>query len=274
MGQTLSRRRALDYFTAHPGPADPSGTPLMTVTTRPAGTAQPDQASSEPPLISEILRQRLEQSGQRFFANDTIHTVIETEEERQALLAEVEARVQDLLASLVIDTDNDHNTRETARRVAKMYLQEVFRGRYEPPPKVTDFPNASNLDELFTLGPITVRSACSHHLVPILGRAWVGIHPAERVIGISKFNRLVDWIMSRPHIQEEAAVMIADEIERLVEPKGLGLVIEARHMCVSWRGVKESDTSMVNSVVRGTLRQDRSLKSEFFTLIRSQGFAG
>lgn len=246
----------------------------MTVTTRPSGAPQTDQSQSEPPLMSEVLRQRLLARGDSFLANDTIHQVIETDDERTALLAEVEARMQDLLQSLVIDTVNDHNTADTARRVAKMYIKEVFRGRYEAPPPVTDFPNARDLDELFTLGPITVRSACSHHLVPIMGRAWVGILPSERVIGISKFNRLVDWIMSRPHIQEEAAVMIADEIERLVQPRGLGLVIEAQHMCVSWRGVRETGSTMVNSIVRGALREDRSLKSEFFTLIRGQGFGG
>jgi len=96
--------------------------------------------------------------------------------------------------------------------------------------------------------------------------------PSDRVIGISKFNRLIDWVLSRPHIQEEAAVMVADIIEDLIKPKGLAFVIKAQHMCMSWRGVKEPETRMVNSVVRGAFRVDPSLKKEFFDLIRSQGF--
>jgi GTP cyclohydrolase I len=139
-------------------------------------------------------------------------------------------------------------------------------------PKVTDFPNAKELDEIYTLGPITVRSACSHHFVPIVGQAWIGIVPSDRVIGISKFNRIVDWVMSRPHIQEEAAIMVADTIENLIKPKGLAFVIKAQHMCMTWRGVKEPETKMVNSIVRGSFRSDPSMKKEFFDLIRAHGF--
>ncbi len=221
--------------------------------------------------ISQIIRDRVIAAGDPFFANDTIAHHI-SDMEREELKKEIEGKLQGVFDSLVIDTANDHNTHETARRVAKMYVDEVFKGRYHPMPKVTDFPNAKELDEIYTLGPITVRSACSHHFVPIVGQAWIGILPSDRVIGISKFNRIVDWVMSRPHIQEEAAIMVADTIEDLIKPKGLAFVIKAQHMCMTWRGVKEPETKMVNSIVRGAFRHDPHMKKEFFDLIRAHGF--
>jgi len=221
--------------------------------------------------ISEIIRDRIEAAGDPYFANDSIAHHF-NDREREELKSEIEGKLQSLFSSMLIDTANDHNTNETARRVAKMYVDEVFKGRYHPMPKVTDFPNAKELDEIYTLGPITVRSACSHHFVPIVGQAWVGILPSDRVIGISKFNRIIDWVLSRPHIQEEAAVMVADIIEELIKPKGLAFVIKAQHMCMSWRGVKEPDTRMTNSIVRGMFRTDPHMKKEFFDLIRGHGF--
>ena len=179
-------------------------------------------------------------------------------------------RVKELLKSLLIDVDNDHNSQDTAARVSRMYINEVFKGRYKKQPKVTDFPNAKNLDEIYTLGPISVRSACSHHLVPIIGDCWIGIKPGDKVIGISKFARVADWVFSRPHIQEEAVMILADEIESLCEPKGLAILVKAKHFCMCWRGVKEPNTSMINSVVRGDFRHDASLKQEFFELVKQQ----
>ena len=152
-------------------------------------------------LISEIIRNRIQLHKKRFHANDNISEFINPGE-LDALQNEVASRIRDLLKSLVIDIDNDHNSQETAERVAKMYLKEVFKGRYHRRPTVTDFPNASNLDEIYTLGPISVRSACSHHMVPIIGDCWIGIKPGDKVIGISKFARVADWVFSRPHIQE------------------------------------------------------------------------
>ena len=127
-------------------------------------------------LISEIIRDRIKNSGTRFSANDNISDFINPGE-LEILEKEVASRVKDLLKSLVIDVENDHNTQETAERVSKMYLNEVFKGRYHEQPKVTSFPNDKNLDEIYTVGPISVRSACSHHLVPILGECWIGIKP-------------------------------------------------------------------------------------------------
>ena len=129
-------------------------------------------------LISEIIRDRIKNAGVRFSANDNIADYINPGE-LEILEKEVASRVKDLLKSLVIDVENDHNTQETAERVSKMYLNEVFKGRYHEQPKVTSFPNDKNLDEIYTVGPISVRSACSHHLVPILGECWIGIKPVS-----------------------------------------------------------------------------------------------
>jgi GTP cyclohydrolase IA len=219
------------------------------------------------------LAERLHRKGVPFKANDTIADHIALSE-RDTLRDGVKAAVQNLLDALVIDTVHDHNTVGTAERVARMYVDEVFRGRYHPRPKVTDFPNAKGLDEVYTVGPITVRSACSHHLVPIVGNAWVGVIPGERVIGLSKFNRLTEWVMARPQIQEEAAIQLADEIEALIKPKALAVVIKASHMCMTWRGVREASTSMTTSVMRGLFREDPAARTECMRMMAAQGFGG
>ncbi|MFM7170832.1 MAG: GTP cyclohydrolase I [Cyanobium sp.] len=242
----------------------------MTSTLPPRFSSRPIPADDAPLLpISDRIRQRLEKADVPYFANDNISSFLQ-DGDLDELEREVTAKVRDLLRSLVIDIDNDHNTEETAERVARMYLHEVFKGRYQEQPKIASFPNVKNLDEIYTVGPITVRSACSHHLVPILGNCWIGIKPGERVIGLSKFSRVADWVFSRPHIQEEAVIILADEIERLCQPKGLAILVKAQHYCMKWRGVKEPQTSMMNSVVRGDFRLDPSLKQEFFELVKQQ----
>ena len=219
--------------------------------------------------ISSVIRARLEAASAPDLANDNVAEHL-LDGELDLLQKEVADRVRDLLRSLLIDIDRDHNTEETAERVAKMYLHEVFKGRYHSQPKIASFPNVKQLDEIYTVGPISVRSACSHHLVPILGNCWIGIKPGDRVIGLSKFARVADWVFSRPHIQEEAVMILADEIERLCEPQGLAILVKAQHYCMKWRGVKEPQTSMVNSVVRGDFRIDPNLKAEFFELVKQQ----
>ena len=217
---------------------------------------------------SERIRYRLMDANCRFHANDNIAEHIR-EGELSELKAEVQANMQRVLRSLVIDTDSDHNTQDTAKRVAKMFIEEVFRGRYVPMPAVTEFPNISRLNELMIVGPITVRSACSHHLCPILGRVWIGILPNEHsnLIGLSKYARVCDWVMSRPQIQEEAVVMLADALQDRVKPDGLAIVMEADHFCMHWRGVKDNDTTMTNSMMRGAFLKDPNLRREFLTLL-------
>nr|WP_241765696.1 GTP cyclohydrolase I [Hyphomonas chukchiensis] len=222
-----------------------------------------------PATASARVRERLEAADHRYFANDNISAFLEPGD-LDAIKAEVEAAVDHVLDSLVIDTARDHNTRETAQRVARMYLSEVFSGRYLPAPEATEFPNAEGLNELMIVGPITIRSACSHHLCPIIGRVWIGILPNARsnLIGLSKYARLTDWIMSRPQIQEEAIIQLAALLETLITPDGIAIVMEADHFCMHWRGVKDDNTQMINSVMRGQFLDNASLRREFLTLIR------
>ncbi len=218
--------------------------------------------------VSARIRERIQRARQRFHANDNISAFLEPGD-LDALLDEVEGKMKGVLESLVIDTESDHNTQDTARRVAKMYLTEVFRGRYVAPPPVTEFPNAERLKELMIVGPITVRSACSHHFCPIMGRLWIGLMPNEHsnLIGLSKYSRLAEWVMSRPQIQEEAITQMAELLMRKVSPDGLAVVMEADHFCMHWRGVKDAETKMINSVMRGSFLKDATLRREFLSLI-------
>ncbi len=224
--------------------------------------------------MSAIIRERIKASKKRFNANDNIADFVEPGD-LEKLLDEVAIKMQGVLDSLVIDTATDHNTHNTARRVAKMYVNEVFNGRYVPAPTITEFPNAEHLNELMIVGPITVRSACSHHFCPVIGKVWIGVMPNEHtnVIGLSKYARLAEWVMSRPQIQEEAVVQFADLIQQKTQPDGLAIVMEATHFCMGWRGVKDAESKMINSVMRGSFLKDPNLRREFLSLIPRQSSA-
>ena len=221
--------------------------------------------------VSVKIRERLLAANKRFHSNDNIAEFVQPGE-LEAILNEVEHKMQGVLDSLVIDTTHDHNTSDTARRVAKMFVQEVFRGRYVAAPAITEFPNAEHLNELMIVGPITVRSACSHHFCPVIGKIWIGVLPNEHtnVIGLSKYARLAEWVMGRPQIQEEAVVQLADLIQEKTQPDGLALVMEASHYCMAWRGVKDMDSRMINSVMRGAFLKDPNLRRESLSLIPRQ----
>ncbi|APW37196.1 GTP cyclohydrolase [Rhodoferax koreense] len=233
----------------------------------------PDAMSNdEGTPVSVKIRERLKAARKRFNANDNIAEFIQPGE-LELMLDEVTEKMQAVLDSMVIDTVNDHNTDNTARRVAKMYVKEVFSGRYVAAPKITEFPNAEHLNELMIVGPITVRSACSHHFCPVIGRIWIGVLPNEHtnVIGLSKYARLAEWVMGRPQIQEEAVVQLADLIMEKTQPDGLAIVMEATHYCMAWRGVKDMDSKMINSVMRGVFLKDPNLRREFLALIPQRG---
>ncbi|MFN0137896.1 MAG: GTP cyclohydrolase I [Phycisphaerae bacterium] len=220
--------------------------------------------------VADRIRQRLGAAHRRFHANDSIADFIEPGE-LDALLGEVQAKLQEVLNALVIDTVGDHNTKDTARRVAKMFINEVFRGRYAPMPPVTEFPNIARLNELMIVGPVTVRSACSHHLCPVIGKVWVGVMPNEHsaLIGLSKYARLVEWVMARPQIQEEAIIQLADLLQDKMRPDGLAVIMRADHYCMQWRGVKDMDSKMVNSVMRGSFLKNPNLRREFLALLNN-----
>ena len=229
---------------------------------------KPLNLSDEGRPMSVVIRERVAASKKRYYANDNISDFIQPGD-MDKLLDEVESKMKGVLDSMVIDTEHDHNTNNTARRVAKMYLNEVFKGRYQPLPPITEFPNVGHLNELMIVGPIVVRSACSHHFCPVIGKVWIGVLPNEHtnVIGLSKYARLAEWVMGRPQIQEEAVVQLADLIQQKTQPDGLAIVMEATHFCMSWRGVKDMDSKMINSVMRGTFLKDMNLRREFLSLI-------
>jgi GTP cyclohydrolase IA len=180
-------------------------------------------------------------------------------------LGAVEQACARLLAALWIE-ETPH-TKDTARRMAKAFVNETLHGLYTPKPRVVGFPNGKGLDEVYVVGPVAVRSICAHHFVPIMGRAWLGVLPSNRVLGLSKFSRLTRWVMARPQVQEDATAMLADEIQAAIAPRGLAVVVKASHLCMTWRGVLEHETEMTTSVMRGTFRENGPLRAEFMSLL-------
>ena len=208
------------------------------------------------------------ENSTKLFANDTIYASL-NEGDLQKIEDEVAEAFQGVLKALVINTTDDHNTKDTARRVAKMFVHELFKGRYYPPPEVTAFPNAKKYDQIYITGPISIDSTCAHHFQPITGSCYIGIFPDEKVIGLSKFNRMVDWIASRPQIQEEMTEQIADMVEKETSALGVAVIIKAEHFCMTARGVKEHESEMMTSVVRGIFRDEPTTKAEFFSLLNN-----
>lgn len=227
-----------------------------------------DQEPPMDPRISDTIRNRIVSAGAPYFCNDNISEFL-SEGDREKLVDEVAEQMTGVLKSLVIDIDNDHNTQDTARRVAKMFVNETYGGRYDKAPKVTSFPNASEYDGVYVVGPITVRSTCAHHFQPIYGHAWVGVYPDQKVIGLSKFNRIIDWIASRPQIQEEMTSVIADELAKFAETDSIAVVVKAEHFCMKMRGVKEACSDTATAIMRGEFVTNPSLKEEFYRLMGS-----
>jgi GTP cyclohydrolase IA len=197
--------------------------------------------------------------------NETLDQPL-AEAEREAMIAAAAHKLEELFDILRIDHRNDHNTRETPQRVAKMYVEELLEGRFTAPPKITEFDNAQGYDQLIVTGPIELRSMCAHHLMPIYGAAYIGILPAAdgRIIGLSKYDRIVEYFASRLQIQEELVKQIGHYIMDMTSPRGLAVRISAVHMCKTQRGVRASHRSrMVNTYYWGDMAQDAELKREF-----------
>lgn len=202
-------------------------------------------------------------------ANGNIHKEVDTSEKKKVLLYNVERACAMLLDALLIDWRHDHNTKDTPKRMARMYVNEVMQGRYQPMPNITYFPNVKKLDQMMVVGPVDVKSMCSHHFVPFIGKAWLGVLPSAegKLIGLSKFARITNWIFRRPQIQEEAVQMLAEILYNNMHPKGLGIVVRCRHLCTYWRGVEQSAMEFTNSAVRGAFNEP-AVRAEFFNLIR------
>ena len=216
---------------------------------------------------SEQIIQRLKDSNTKFWAGDNISEHLE-EGDKQALIEEVTVAFESVLKSLVIDTEHDHNTNDTARRVAKMYVKEIFGGRFQPTPRITSFPNMG-YKSLYTSGPISIRSTCAHHFQNIVGKAWIGIVPEEEVIGLSKFNRLVHHIAERPQIQEEMTTQIAQELVTFAKTPNVAVVVKAEHHCMTHRGVREHESDMTTAIMLGAFKEDPATRDEFYKICMS-----
>ena len=188
------------------------------------------------------------------------------EADRESMIAAAAQKVEELFDVLRIDHRNDHNTRETPLRVAKMFVEEILQGRYTAPPRITEFDNAQAYDQLIVTGPLEIRSMCAHHLMPIYGHAVIGILPAAdgKIIGLSKYDRIVEYFASRLQIQEELVKQIGQYIMDATKPRGLAVRVSAVHMCKTQRGVRASRRSrMINTYFWGEMAKDAGLKSEF-----------
>ena len=219
--------------------------------------------------LSQVIRERLKTAKKRFFAGDNISEYIK-EEELDKLVLEVKDKFQGVLDSLIIDTENDPNSKDTAKRLAKMYVYELMAGRYEPRPDVTSFPNEGH--ERFE-GMLVVRtelvSMCSHHHQPVKGTAIIGIIPTGYVIGLSKYARIAQWCARRGTLQEELANQIAREIMTATDTENVGVYIEATHGCMENRGVMAHSSLTQTAVVHGLFHND-SVKAEFYNHVKMQ----
>ena len=198
--------------------------------------------------------------------------------DKLAMREAVARKIEELFDVLMIDYHHDHNTQDTPARVAKMFVEETMRGRFSAPPQVTEFDNVERCEQLIVTGPLDVRSTCAHHLMPIYGHAFIGILPSAdgKIIGLSKYDRIVDYFSSRLQIQEELVKQIERFIVDNTAPRGLAVRISAVHMCKSHRGVRASHASrMVNTAYYGDLAIDPQSKTEFLrecaTLERNTG---
>lgn len=220
--------------------------------------------------ISEVIRQRLKEAGHRYWAGDNISEFI-NEEEKQDLIDEITVAFEGVLDSLVIDRENDPNSQDTPRRLAKMYVREIMSGRYEPAPKVTAFPNDNPRDRY--TGLINVRaeilSMCSHHHQPVKGVCYIGLLPSTRVIGLSKYTRIAQWCARRGTLQEELARQIAEKIMECTGSEDVGVYIQATHGCMENRGVQAHSSLTQTTVLHGQF-YNPSVKDEWTRDIQLQ----
>lgn len=220
--------------------------------------------------VSDTIRQRIKAAGASFNANDNISAYIEPGETDQ-LIDELNARFDAVLDSLIIDRENDPNSHDTGRRLAKMYVKELMVGRYTAPPKATAFPNDSaERYEGMLVVRSELKSVCSHHHQPVSGVAYIGIIAAQKLIGLSKYSRIAQWCARRGTLQEELCNDIAKEIMRATDSENVGVYIQASHGCCENRGLMAHSSLTQTTVLRGAFFADQSTKKEFFDNIKLQ----
>ena len=219
---------------------------------------------------SEQIKQRLKESGKKFWANDNISEVLEPGD-KQELIDEATKAFENVLDSLVIDIKNDPNSMDTGRRMAKMYINEIMSGRYDPMPNPNSFPNY--IEDGYE-GMLVVRSElksiCSHHHQPVAGVAYIGIIAGPKLLGLSKYTRIAQWCAQRGTLQEELNVMIANEIQKHTGSNDVGVYVQATHGCCENRGIRAKSSLTQTTVLRGAFSNDQSTKKEFMDNIKLQ----
>ena len=192
--------------------------------------------------------------------------IVLEDSEKILMIEKLTSHFKDILKDMKYDLD-DQQIKETPKRIAKMWVNELFKGNYEKAPELTVFENTEKINDIVFLGPISVKSTCSHHFIPFIGNCFIAYIPNEKIVGISKLARIVKWFMRRPQIQEELVKQIADYIEGKLNPKGVAVYIEAQHLCMTVRGVEEYDSKMKSSAIRGAFNED-ACRKEFFDMIK------
>jgi GTP cyclohydrolase I len=221
-------------------------------------------------IVSETIRNRIKAAGSRYWAGDNISEYIYFDE-YDRLIEEATGAFEQVLDALVIDRETDPNSKGTAKRLAKMYFNEVMSGRYTPAPDATSFPNDGN--DAYT-GMLVVRSElksmCSHHHQPVTGVAYIGIIAAQKLIGLSKYTRIAQWCARRGTLQEELCNDIAREIQKATGSENVAVYIQAQHGCCTNRGIMAHSSLTQTTVLRGAFNDDTGTKKEFFDNIKLQ----
>jgi GTP cyclohydrolase I len=221
-------------------------------------------------VVSESIRNNLKQNNKRFWAGDNISEYVSKEEKAQ-LIEEATVAFEQVLDTLLIDRETDPNSQGTARRLAKMYYNEIMAGRYEPAPDATAFPNDSeDRYEGMLVVRSELRSMCSHHHQPVAGVAYIGIIAAQKLIGLSKYTRIAQWCARRGTLQEELANDIAREIMRATGSDNVAVYIQATHGCCENRGIMAHSSLTQTTVLKGAFKEDGNTKKEFFDNIKLQ----
>lgn len=220
--------------------------------------------------LAQVLRDRMRRDGKRFWAGDNISDYVQ-ENFKDDLINDATKAFESVLDSLLIDRETDPNSKGTARRLAKMYFNEIMAGRYDPAPNATSFPNEG--EDAYT-GMLVVRSElrsmCSHHHQPVNGVAYIGIIPNGKVIGLSKYTRIAQWCARRGTLQEELCNDIAREISKATDSKSVGVYIQATHGCCENRGIMAHSSLTQTTVLKGAFKDDVGTKKEFFDNIKLQ----
>jgi GTP cyclohydrolase I len=220
--------------------------------------------------LNEAIRAKMRNDNKRFWAGDNIAEYI-TEKNKAELINEATEAFETVLDTLLIDRETDPNSQGTARRLAKMYFNEIMAGRYDPMPNATAFPNdpKDGYDGMLVVRS-ELRSMCSHHHQPVSGVAYIGIIAADKLIGLSKYSRIAQWCARRGTLQEELAVDIAREIMAATGSKDVGVYVQAQHGCCENRGIMAHSSLTQTTVLKGAFSNDASTKKEFFDNIKLQ----